>query len=246
MHTLSLEMQQMSFDQQRMIQQFTTAISLFTREIEASQSIRTNMIGLLGPSFRQVSEQPSSEPSTTAVGHGQHLGSNTDSVDHGHLTKSHTVHVQTIQSENVCHYKCRCTCHSTRWKRLSGRLPRLLGCGYIMTNDCNILSCQRSFAPQTKIEYFLPTWLATRVFSLSFTSSPSHSPELLVRFPRLIERDEGFQAIREGNIGLLKSAMTSGDCTPFDINERGESLLDVSKIMQNLLITNLDHIVCIL
>ena len=62
-----------------------------------------------------------------------------------------------------------------------------------------------------------------------FTSSPPYAPEFVLRVPRVIdhENNNAFEAAKRGDLGLLKSAITNGDCTPYDIDIFGRTLLAV-------------------
>lgn len=62
-----------------------------------------------------------------------------------------------------------------------------------------------------------------------FTSSPPYAPEFVLRVPRVIDslNDIAFKAVLERNLDLLKSVITNGDCTPYDIDTLGRTLLAV-------------------
>ena len=69
-----------------------------------------------------------------------------------------------------------------------------------------------------------------------YTSSQLHGPEWLLRIPRLVDSDKSraFGSIRRGDLSGFKLAIAGGECTPYDIDERGVSLLRVSVFVGSL------------
>ena len=71
--------------------------------------------------------------------------------------------------------------------------------------------------------------MASRMIQMWFTSSPPCGPELLLRVSRILMDDNSaIQALHNDDIEMLKVAITRGDCTPYDVDENGDTLLTVS------------------
>ncbi len=144
-----------------------------------------------------------------------------------------------LAAVSICDANCACNCHFRRRLNASGILSKVFGYGYVQTVGCPLLgaqcnteSCKANAAPRISVQYFLPRWLLSRMIFILFTSSPSCSPELLLRVHRLVNRrtNKAFLALRSYHYrgrADLEIALRNGDCTPYDIDEDGNTLLTV-------------------
>lgn len=138
-----------------------------------------------------------------------------------------------------CRLDCSCQCHCTSSSWTPWSLARLFGRAYLEKEgpslvgaSCNMSSCKASAVSQTRVIYFIPIWFAMKAIYIRYTSSPLHGPEWLIRIPRLVDesKNRGFKAILKADLPMFRSAIASGECTPYDITRWGESLLIVSTL----------------
>ena len=205
-----------------------TLISHLARHVEASESMQTSLMGLLGP-FRQVYSKDAREA---------HVVSSKDvAPSKSFAVYQETLHVQTPRKLKTCPSTCSCGCHMLGKTSIPYNLRYLFGRGSIKTKGppmdtklCNKSSCRRTASRHVYLEYILSSWIAIRMLSMLYTSSPTHSPEFLIRFPRLVSLgNDGFQAVWNGDLEQLRCLVACGECTPDDVDERGDSLLAVSE-----------------
>ena len=70
---------------------------------------------------------------------------------------------------------------------------------------------------------------------IRYSASALSGPELLFKVGRVVSWDnDGLQAIRYRDLDLFKQALANGSCTPYDIDEKGESLLEVCESNLNM------------
>ena len=204
--------------------------------LEESPSTRAALTGSLG-NVRQLTLESTSLPNSTSakISESQTLrvgqtASKLDLLDRFRVGK--------VQTVSICDANCACKCHIRRRLNAPGILSKVFGHGYVQAIGypllgarCNTDSCKAHAAPRISIQYFLPRWLISRMIYIWFTSSPSCSPELLLRVPRLVDRraNKAFLALRRyvHGRGELEIAMRNGDCTPYDVDEHGDTLFTV-------------------
>ena len=140
-----------------------------------------------------------------------------------------------------CYPSCVCECHRTSYSWSNRSLAKI--CGHISLENKgpswfraprHIQSCKTSAVSQTRVIYFIPTWLAMRAVYIRYTSSPLYGPEWIVRLPRLVDFEGMFRILQSGDLSEFKSAIARGECTLYDIDESGLSLLSVSKLFLTL------------
>lgn len=146
-------------------------------------------------------------------------------------------YIQNFQIHSACPVACTCNCHET-WKIYTPwKLRKLFGYSKIegaelpfFKGACSLRSCKGKRAMFVNINFFLPTIIATRMISLWFTSSPLHAPELLLRVPRVVRTDTtAYKAISYGDLDAVKRCISAGDCKPWDVDDRGQSLIAVCR-----------------
>ena len=145
-----------------------------------------------------------------------------------------------------CRSNCPCECHNTLFSWMSGPLAPIFGRARFQSTgplvpswiraSRHIRSCKASAVSHTQIIYFLPAWFAMKAIYIRYTSSPSHSPEWLIKIPRLVNKrnSRAFQSMIIGDFPGFKSAIASGECTPYDVDEDGRSLISVSVLINPL------------
>ena len=156
-------------------------------------------------------------------------------------------HIQNLRVQSACPNACTCNCHRT-WKIYSPRgLRRLFGHSKIegaglpfFRRPCSLRSCKGKKATFIYINFFSPAMIAARMISLWFTSSPLCAPELLLRVSRVVRTDTAaYRAIRDGDLDAVKCCISAGDCKPWDIDDRGQSLIAVCR-------SNTLYVLCLL
>ena len=225
-------MQRINSSTQQINGSLAAAFSHLASELEASRSLQTSLMGLLGP-FRQASSEPDSNQLLPSA--GEVVTSEQQMACQDRLS------IRTIRTLNVCPPTCSCSCHVRRETSIPDNLRKFLGTGCIKTrspalsaNGCKLRSCRRTATKHVRVDYIMPTWIALRMVSFTYTCSPSHTPEFLIRFPRLVSyKNKGIYAAYYGDLERLKSLVASGECTPDDIDENGRALLRVRMTCQD-------------
>ena len=145
--------------------------------------------------------------------------------------------LQRTYTVSRCSLDCPCECHNSYFSWASGPLTRIFGRARFestgpswIRSAGHIRSCKASAVFRMQIIYFIPRWFAMKAIYIRYTSSPLHCPEWLIRVPRLVDSNNSpaFRSISGEDLPAFKLAMASGECTPYDINEQGRSLLRVS------------------
>ena len=135
-----------------------------------------------------------------------------------------------------CRSNCQCKCHDTYFSSSPGPLARFFGRIWVERKGSSwvepsqhIPSCKASAVSQTRVIYFVPTWFAMKVYVIRYTSSPLHAPEWLIKVPRFVEQiqNSGYEAIFDGDLPMFRSSIATGECTPYDVDEEGRSMLRV-------------------
>lgn len=220
-------------EQRQFSHQILAAVTVLVHRLEESPSTRAVLTGPLG-NIRQLTLEPASQASNTVA----NIADSTTIQAGPTAAKLHPrsrVHISQVQRVNICDLNCACSCHARRQLGAPGILSKVFGRGYIeiagspiLRTRCDTELCRAHAAPRVSVRYHLPQWLASRMIFMWFTSSPPCSPEFLLRVPCVREFDNAaFEAVRRSDIKRLKSAITVGDCTPYDVDEYGDTLLSV-------------------
>ena len=221
-------------EQQKYSNQVLSAVAHLVQLVEESPSTRAALTGSLG-NFRQLTLEPVSqandmgEPTTRSK-----------ALQSNGTAPASVYRVSKFQRVAICTANCACKCHNFRQIESPRILSNILGHGYVETTgtffrktQCDTLICKAQAAPRVSVKYRLPQWLASRMIFMWLTSCPP-SPELLLRVPRIVDsRNAAFQAIYPDEESF-KLAIMKGDCTPDDVNEYGENLLNVRAAMKTL------------
>lgn len=203
-----------------------------TQLLEGSPPTRAALAASMGD-VRQVAIESSSQPNFTTTENSIALQS---SQHKSHLDPQNDLYIRRVRTISLCNRYCVCKCHVRRQLGRSGIFSKLIGSGYIETagpsifgTQCDIELCRARAAPRVSVQYLLPQWLISRMIFMWFTSSPPHAPEFVLRVPRVIdyENNNAFTAVRRGDLGSLRLAISNGDCTPYDIDAIGNTLLAV-------------------
>lgn len=237
-HHLSDQNEKIISGQQALLLQSAAAHDHLMREIEGSRSMKASMAGLLGQRCDISLQSYSNNPPFSAGGAPRPAGS-VGVHNLASQTEPGSFFIQKSQTTNACRTYCGCRCHQLwrvkvprTFEYISGRLSMSVKGFSLGRTNCDIVSCKSSIAVYAELRYILPAWIAERMIYLRFTSSPTHAPELLIRVPRLVSRDnEGYTAVQSGNLKELKLAIESGACTPYDVDARGESLFNVGSMI---------------
>ena len=208
--------------------------------VEISQSMQSAVAGLSGP-MRQVSLEPASDTLALPEKAFNNCKPHTNGQDQIHLRTFHTF--------RECRASCPCVCHDTWYAHIPWKFSSIIGRGSALAKgpslngeSCSWISCKRSRLQYVRICYTVPTWVAARMLYICFTSSPSHSPEFLMRLPHCVDNDNsGLQAVLHGDLDKLKLAVSSGECRPTDYNELGTSLIQVCMACEAVLWAHSSH-----
>lgn len=232
-HSRSTSVYQISSGQQELRIQVAAAVSHLSRKIDEDRSLQSALTNLLGQ-FRQATLESDSESSTT----------NKQELDRFLLGPRRTkrpgeclseFHIHRHQAVNICSKGCSCKCHRRTRLAFPGLL-RSFGGGHVETfgvsllgSRCDSRYCRAPFAPRINITYILPRWIAMRMILLRYTASAPGGPELLFKAARVVSWDnDGRRAIIDGDLDLFKLAIANGNFTPYDMDEDGKALLEVS------------------
>ena len=206
--------------------QFAATLTTLARKIEMSQPMQNAIAGLSGR-IRETSLISTSDVTTNSE---RELSIYKSPPKH-----QDEIHVRAFRTFRECQASCPCVCHDTKYAYIPRKFTSIVGGGSVLARGpssnrerCSRSSCKRSRMQYVRICYTMPTWVATRMLYIRFTSSPSHGPEFLVRLPRYFRIDNpAFQAAWYGDLDKLKLALSSGECRPTDYDEFGVSLLSV-------------------
>ena len=148
--------------------------------------------------------------------------------------------VSKTQIISICSAYYECKCHVMGSIDAPGILSTLFGCGYvrkagslIFGNQCDTETCRANAALSVSIRYCLPPWLASRMVLTWITSSPLYGLELLLQFPRVLDRHSAaFAAVWADDSKELEIALRRGECRPYDVDKHGLNLFEVRSAWQ--------------
>ena len=227
---------QISSGQQELKDQVAAAVSELCKKIEEDRSLQSALTGLLGQ-FRQTTLESGSEVDTSqAQNLESSLYQSRKSRYFGGPLGEFQVHRH--QTLNICPRNCRCKCHHLRTLTIPS-LNGIFGRGYaeifgtsLLGNRCDDHSCRAPTAPYVRIIYILPRWLAMRFIFLKYSASFSSGIDYNLKVARMVRLgNTGFDAVYDGDLDRLKGAIASGECSLYDVQERGAgswSLLEAS------------------
>ena len=210
-------------------------LNLLCQKIDESKEAQAAMVRSLG-NFRQVDVNMASDNEVS-------LSESLESRAVGprfarpRMRSRSEFHIQNTQIHSACPVACKCKCHETWRIYTPWKLRKLFGYSKIegaelpfFKSACSLRSCKGKRAMFVNINLFLPTMMAARMISLWFTSSPLHGPELLLRVSRVVRTDTAaYRAICHGDLDAVKRCISAGDCKPWDVNDRGQSLIAVCR-----------------
>ena len=206
------------------------------QKLEESQSTQAALTRLLGD-VRQASVDSTPNAAVGSPGQAMEIARKTQLTRH-RMSSTSEINISGIR-HGRCQSSCPCSCHGE--SVLYPSSPKLLGFGSMsfagipmLGGRCSVQACKQTTTPSVRINYCLPTWLALRMISIWFTSSPLYGPELLIRVPRYVETGEfgnpsGVNAIVRGDLESLRLCLVDGLCTPNDMYGPDCSLLLVRK-----------------
>ncbi|KAF6219454.1 hypothetical protein HO133_003920 [Letharia lupina] len=221
---------QVLFEHRQLSSQMVALATQVTQLLEGSPSTRAALAASMGD-VRHLAIESSPRPKVPVTEKTTTLDL---SQPKSHLDPQNDLYIRRVRTISLCNKYCVCKCHLRRQLGPSGIFSKLIGSGYIETagpsifgTQCDIELCRARAAPRVSVQYRLPQWLISRMIFMWFTSSPPYAPEFVLRVPRVIDfwSTNAFQAVGTGDLGLLKSAITNGDCTPYDIDTSGRTLL---------------------
>ena len=236
MDLVSQAQNQILSEQRQYNNQVLSAVAHLVQLVEESPSTRAALTSSLG-NFRQLTLEPASEANDTAA-----LIPRCKTFQPDGTASTSVFSFSKVQKAAVCTAYCACKCHRFWQFRPPKILSNILGHGYVETagsffrkTQCDTLLCKTSVALRVSVQYRLPQWLASRMIVMWLTSSPPCSPELLLRVPRVVDRENAaFRAVFCIDVEVLEHAVTKGDCTPYDVNEDGDTLISVRTAMKTL------------
>ena len=198
-------------------------------EVQSTGSAVSRFLNNFPHHTLQLSSDPPSVPDNP---HNSIVDINTHPRSGGQLQLQKTYKVAR------CYSSCPCECHRTSYKWSNESLGRIFGRVYLENQGPSwfraprhIQSCNASAVSQTRVIYIIPTWLAMKAVYIRYKSSPLSGPECLIRTPRLVKSRNDLFTV---NLSYFRSAIANGECTPYDIDESGCSLLYVSEHVNRL------------
>ena len=235
---IASEQQASNFQVAAALPQLQGAIGLLYQKLEESQSTQAALTRLLG-NVRQASVDSTPNAAIGSPRQAMEIACKTQLTRH-RMSSTSEINISGIRYGR-CQSSCPCSCHRIRKSVLYPSSRKLLGFGSMsfagipmLGGGCNVQACKQTTTPSVRINYCLPTWLALRMISIWFTSSPLYGPELLIRVPRYVEMGEfgvppGVGAIVRHDLESLRRCLAIGLCTPNDIYGPDCSLLLVRK-----------------
>ena len=137
-----------------------------------------------------------------------------------------------------CTTSCACSCHNLHNFKSHPILSRFLGrlfVGYSgypsgMVPQCTVVSCAARLSYTAQVYYFFPTWLCSKLLSISLMSSPLGEPTICLSVRRIISPTaEIFHFASVGDSDSIQSLFVAGKGSPMDIRgDNGNTPLDVS------------------
>ena len=227
---LSIQAQDSSSHQHHSHQQLTkdlarheALLTLLCEKFEESSSTPKELARTL-ENFRQASPEVN-ETRLAPLGPPMALYESTDA---GPRIKSGTeLRMQSLRPINTYRQQCHCFCSRSRWMLVSGSGSLQFRGLHVpfWKSKCNMQYCNSWFI---RINYCLPIWVARRMISLWFSSSPLYGPELLLRVPRVISNSSLIiKSIDESNLEWFKLLVAQGEGSPYDVDESGSSFYTV-------------------
>lgn len=216
------------------MRQMSAALACLPQLLEEIQSTGSAVTGLLS-NFPHLTLE-SSRSDLRSVPDSTHSSVAQTNINTAHGGSRHQLRLHGTQISAHCRPDCPCNCHRTSFSWSPWLLARLFGRAYLRHKglswvgaSCHIQSCKASAVSQTQVLYFIPTWFAMKAIYIRYTSSLLHGPEWLIRIPRLVDEhsNRGWLAVGNGDLPMFRSAIASGECTPYDISETGWSVLYV-------------------
>ena len=232
-HEVAQTTNQVLAEHRQLNNQILPAVNLLVELLEESAPTRAALTNSLG-NVRQLTVRSSNEENDPLTKHVQDTRSQAISAVPKTQCQS-MFNVTTTQTVRSCDVYCECKCHARRRLGVSGTFLKFFGHGYVevagfglLGPKCDTKMCRADTTPYISVQYCLPQWLAYRMLFMWFTSSPPCGPELLLRVPRVLSDENlAIRAIYGNDVEKLKLAISRGDCTPYDVNEFGMSLLEV-------------------
>ena len=134
-----------------------------------------------------------------------------------------------------CESISSCTCHRISQIRSPKMLKFLIGSfslAYrfvpLAAQQCNTANCRRKAISGSKVRYSFPRWFAHRVVIAIAANERQRGPELWLRvLNRRPGTSEIFRVILSGNMKKVQNLLASGRASVFDVDEAGESILQV-------------------
>ncbi|KZM20612.1 uncharacterized protein EKO05_0010889 [Ascochyta rabiei] len=132
-----------------------------------------------------------------------------------------------------CRPWCSCSCH----KKTTFRYPKLvrnvignLFVGYTgmpgLTASCNEMACQQRSAASVEVTYYFPSWLLSRMLSLTLTLTAFGGPELNLRMPRMVNWTTPLWRLSTvGESDQIGRLFSTAKASPYDVNAYGQSAL---------------------
>jgi hypothetical protein len=170
--------------------------------------------------------------------------SNPISVDQ-HSTA--TMRVTASLSTEKCDRFCQCQCHVRNQIRTPRWAKGILGAVTFQSNStvllnrrpCNLPAlCRRSGKPSAQFTYYAPSWVLARAFHFTVMRHEitGISASIAVKIPRIITGPSIiWQLISTGSVGKIQEAFSKGLTSIYDVDNDGESLLHVGRLIPNFL-----------
>lgn len=151
---------------------------------------------------------------------------------------NYTLSITTSSVKAKCDRFCRCQCHTITSYRTPRWMKSFIGFlyfGYSGTpllnrRPCNYSQCRLSGRPTTNFTYHFPRWAVSRVLSLTGTLDDLSGlgASWTIRIPRVISDSANiWWQIDVGSIIQVQNSFTKGLASPFDVDAKGGSLLNV-------------------
>jgi hypothetical protein len=211
--------------------QLDEAIGQISAQLDSSQEVAAEDSAGGGEDIEEISV-PGSNDHHTTIARGS-----SDLVSGIHHSSSY-VSITTSLGMEKCRDFCHCRCHIQSSFRTPQWTRNLIGTFMLHTNGsillnrrpCNHRSCHRSGLTTARFTFYAPSWMLSRAVCMTATRNEvtGTNASILISVPSVIPSDDVlWYWIRQDQVDILKSLFNQRKISLYDVNEYGQSLLQV-------------------
>jgi hypothetical protein len=153
-----------------------------------------------------------------------------------HPSSESSIFINATVGHNRCRLMCPCQCHTPLLYTTPSILRNILGSWFMMLSNitaltmrqCDYHRCYKTKESKLSLAYYFPTWFLPRAVSLvgSWKNLSGAGANIAIRMPRIQPDDTAFfRYLETGNLEGVRSLLSSGHASPFDVNPEGRTSL---------------------